>query len=148
MTVTISELSFALISVFEGCRLTAYKDSGGVWTIGIGHTSAFGQVYEGMCISQQDAQLLFASDQAPLIKLVDGIPLLEAAALVSFGFNCGKHALELVLAGHDTIGNPKHTTDRHGTVLAGLVSRRRLEECLVALSQQAENKRDPVRPIS
>jgi hypothetical protein len=52
---------------------------------------------------------------------------------VSFGYNCGRGALELVLAGHDTIGNPKHCTDRHGNVLTALQSRRRLEEALMLL---------------
>lgn len=137
MSVTLPELSFALISMFEGCKLTAYKDSGGVWTIGIGHTN---QVYPGMVISAADALLLFAKDQAPLLAEVDHYPLLEAAVLASFGFNCGLSNLRMVIDGHDTIGNPRHTTDRRGAVLPGLVARRRLEECLLALSQQMEKK--------
>lgn len=136
--VTLPELAAALIAVFEGERLTAYRDSGGVLTIGIGHTGP--QVYEGLRISAQDAALLFAKDQAPLLALLAGVPLLEAAALASFGFNCGRGALELVLGGHDTVANPKHTTDRHGTVLPGLVARRRLEEMLMLVSQQMERK--------
>ena len=37
------------IKKFESCRLTAYQDAAGVWTIGYGHT---GSVYAGMQISQ------------------------------------------------------------------------------------------------
>lgn len=38
MNKIISENGLALIKRFEGCRLTAYQDSVGVWTIGYGHT--------------------------------------------------------------------------------------------------------------
>lgn len=34
----ISNKGLELIKKFEGCRLAAYKDSSGVWTIGYGHT--------------------------------------------------------------------------------------------------------------
>lgn len=33
----ISNKGLELIKRFEGCRLTAYQDSGGVWMIGYGH---------------------------------------------------------------------------------------------------------------
>lgn len=33
-----SEKGIALIKEFEGCKLTAYRDSVGVWTIGYGWT--------------------------------------------------------------------------------------------------------------
>ena len=36
----ISENGLNLIKSFEGCRLTAYKDSVGIWTIGYGTTNA------------------------------------------------------------------------------------------------------------
>ena len=36
------------IKKFESCRLTAYQDAAGVWTIGYGHT---GSVYAGMQIT-------------------------------------------------------------------------------------------------
>ncbi len=129
--VTLAEFAAALIAVFEGCRLVAYQDSGGVLTIGIGHTK---DVTAGQVITDAQAQAFFAEDQAPLLALVAGRPILEAAALVSFGFNCGMGALERVLAGQDTIGNPKHGTDRKGNLLPGLVARRRLEETMILLS--------------
>ena len=34
----VSDKGLALIKEFEGCKLTAYQDSVGVWTIGYGHT--------------------------------------------------------------------------------------------------------------
>lgn len=36
----ISDKGLNLIKSFEGCRLTAYKDSVGIWTIGYGTTTA------------------------------------------------------------------------------------------------------------
>ncbi len=134
--VTLAELAAALIAVFEGCRLTSYQDSGGVWTIGIGHTKG---VAAGQAITTEQAQEFFAEDQSPLLALVAGRPILEAAALVSFGFNVGQGALERVLAGQDTIGNPKHATDRHGNLLPGLAARRRLEETMILLSDDQRN---------
>ena len=50
----------------EGCRLKAYKDSVGVWTIGVGHTSGAGppHVKAGMTITQAHAEIIFADDVA------------------------------------------------------------------------------------
>ena len=36
----ISNKGIELIKQFEGCRLKAYQDSVGVWTIGYGHTES------------------------------------------------------------------------------------------------------------
>jgi lysozyme len=130
--VTVAELAAALIAVFEGCRLTAYQDSGGVWTIGIGHTTG---VAEGQVITMAQAQAFFAEDQAPLLaKVGAGKGIADAAALVSFGFNCGMGALERVMAGQATLDQFVH--DGHGNVLPGLVARRHLEETLMLYGQQ------------
>lgn len=131
--VTLPELAGALIQVFEGCKLVSYLDSGGVWTIGYGHTGP--DVTHSSTITQQQAEDLLVQDQAHLFQLVQGIPLLEAAALVSFGFNCGAGALQKVLDGQSLMSNYVH--DAHGNTLPGLVARRRLEETLMALGQQA-----------
>lgn len=130
--ITVEDLASALIAVFEGEKLVAYQDSGGVWTIGIGHTQG---VTEGMAITHQQAIAFFAEDEVSLFAQVASKPILEAAALLSFGINCGRTALQRVLAGLDTIDNPVHTTDRHGNVQNGLVARRRLESALIAVSQ-------------
>ena len=49
----ISEEGIELLKKFEGCKLEAYQDSVGVWTIGYGHTKG---VYKGMTIYQDDAE--------------------------------------------------------------------------------------------
>ena len=36
----VSEKGIGLIKQFEGCKLTAYQDSVGVWTIGYGWTQS------------------------------------------------------------------------------------------------------------
>ena len=127
---TLVNFATALLHVFEGCRLKAYKDSGGVWTIGHGHTKT---AKEGMEITIEQAQKLFEEDCAPLLKLVEGKPLLEAAALVSFGYNCGAGALKRVLAG--TSDRTTFVKDKKGNTLPGLVSRRRLETALIEASK-------------
>lgn len=46
----------------EGCRLTAYKDSLGFWTIGYGHLLAAGRDWAGYTITQEQADALLATD--------------------------------------------------------------------------------------
>ena len=55
----ISKKTFEKIKQFEGCRLNAYQDTGGTWTIGYGHT---GKVMRGDRISQQQADELLEED--------------------------------------------------------------------------------------
>ena len=135
-TVNPSILAAALIRVFEDIRLTAYQDSGGVWTVGVGHTGP--DLVAGMTITTDQAAELFAKDAAPLFGLVTDEPLVAAAAYVSFGYNCGRSALELLLDGKIKIANPTAPDsiygihDRHGNILPGLVSRRALESALIA----------------
>ncbi len=56
----------------EGERLTAYKDSVGVWTIGVGHTSAAGSpaVKPGMKITKAESREILARD---LVKFENAI---------------------------------------------------------------------------
>lgn len=79
------------IQAFEGLRLTAYLCPAKVWTIGYGHT---GDVAEGMTITLEQAEALFAHDVAVfeqgVLKLVK-VPLTQNQfnALVSFAYNLG-----------------------------------------------------------
>lgn len=93
----ISEKGLNAIKKFEGCRLTAYQDVKGVWTIGYGHT---GDVYYGETITQAEADSLFRQD---IQKFVNGVNSLLGStkvnqnqfdALVSFAYNCGLSALK------------------------------------------------------
>jgi lysozyme len=81
----------------EGRRLKAYRDSVGVWTIGVGHTSAAGppKVVPGLTIMQAECDVIFARDlaafEASVQRIVTG-PLRqhEYDALVSFCYNIGQ----------------------------------------------------------
>ena len=86
----ISELAFQKIKDFEGCRLTAYQDAAGVWTIGYGHTK---NVKKGDRISQYWADDSLRKDIELVERQIDalGLPLSQPQldALVSFVFNIG-----------------------------------------------------------
>jgi lysozyme len=82
----------ALIKAFESCRLTAYRDGGGVLTIGWGHT---GGVKPGDTITQAEADELFERDlcirEVTLTRLLEGVPTTsnQFAALCSLAYNVG-----------------------------------------------------------
>ena len=86
----ISEAGAAFIRRWEGCKLEAYKDGGGVWTIGVGHT---GGVKRGDKISQAEADELLLED----LERHDITPFLGGAktsqcqfdAMTSLAFNIG-----------------------------------------------------------
>ena len=78
----------------EGCVLHAYRDSVGVWTIGVGHTNNAGppEVKPGMKITQTQAEEILARDLVKYEKLVNDalkVPVAqhEFDALVSITFN-------------------------------------------------------------
>ena len=89
--VKISQAGLDLIREFEGCRLTAYMDSVGVWTIGYGCTT---DVAPGMKITQAQAEERLKEDVHHAENCVNSlvtVPLTpgEFDALVSFAFNLG-----------------------------------------------------------
>ena len=55
----LGERGTEILKYFEGCKLTAYQDSVGVWTIGYGHTKG---VYDGMTITQDQAEQMLLSE--------------------------------------------------------------------------------------
>ena len=80
----------------EGMRTKAYRDTRGIWTIGIGHTSAAGppDVHEGLELSEQEVLDLFAKDIKQYDDAVNRaikIPLKQNQfdALVSICYNIG-----------------------------------------------------------
>lgn len=85
-----SNLAIAKIKSFEGCRLAAYQDSVGVWTIGYGSTL---NVRRGMRISQAEAGRRFLFDletaEIGLRKLNLNLTQGQFDALADFVFNLG-----------------------------------------------------------
>lgn len=89
----------ALIEAREGVRLKAYRDAVGIWTIGVGHTSAAGPpaVVAGLSITPAQAGDILAQDLAQFERAVEAavtVPLAdhEFDALVSLAFNIGADA--------------------------------------------------------
>lgn len=120
----------------EGVRLTAYQDSIGVWTIGVGHTR---DVRRGQRITLAQAYRYLRADVAEVEAAVRRLNVPSQAmfdALVSFGFNLGAGIFNQT----HTIG--KHLHRRHwdkaaesillydmagGRHLPGLTTRRKAE---------------------
>jgi lysozyme len=128
----------ALTEQFEGCRLTAYQDQVGVWTIGYGHTGA--DVTPGLTITQQQAEALLAKDVLASARCVNSmvkVPLTQGEfdALVDFVFNLGAGAFvrSTLLAALNAGDFAKAAAqfecwDRAGgVVVAGLLRRRQAE---------------------
>jgi lysozyme len=102
-----SQVGIDLIKQCESCRLSAYKDEKGVWTIGWGHTPAI----PGQTCSQEQADSWLSEDIARAAMAVNDrakYPLTQNMfdALVSFTFNLGvghfasSTLLALLNAGH------------------------------------------------
>lgn len=154
----------ALIEVFEGLRLDAYKDAVGVWTIGYGHTSAAGglKVRPGMKITEAEADKLLAGDLKRVEKHVERIirvPLTqnEFDALVSFDFNTGslmKGSIDNKINAGDKIGAMKTllrynhgTINGKSTVLRGLTRRRKAEKLMFEGNVKAALKLAGVKKV-
>jgi lysozyme len=145
----ISQVGINLIKSFEGCRLTSYQDSVGVWTIGYGHTSG---VHQGQTITQQQADQLLADELQSFSKWVSdccGVPITQYQfdAMVSLCYNIGKHAfatstLLQLLNKKDYQGASNQFSlwcRGGGKVLQGLVNRRKAEQALFNRSAEYQD---------
>ena len=131
-----SEKGKNLIKKFESCKLTAYKDSKGVYTIGYGHTK---NVKKGMVISKQKALELFENDILIYEKKVNkymntyNFNQNQFDALTSFAFNIGSID-GLTNHGKRSIKEISNKITLYnkcgGVVLKGLVKRRKAEKDL------------------
>jgi len=132
----------AAITSREGNILKAYRDGGGVLTIGVGHTSAAGPptVTAGMTISAAQSDNILADDlrsvEKSIYKLVKvALSQNQFDALVSFVFNVGagafgKSTLLKKLNSGDTSGAADQFLlwDRdNGKVVTGIANRRKSE---------------------
>jgi lysozyme len=130
----------------EGLRLSAYLDTGGILTIGYGHTGH--DVLPGSTITQEQADILFAEDvQRKAVQAIEyfiKVPLTQNQfdALVSFEFNTGAlKAGETIVsfinrkvapADVATWWKAHYITDAEGHLEPGLLSRREYEANLFA----------------
>ncbi|MEG6079896.1 lysozyme [Enterobacter kobei] len=140
-----SEKGISLIKQFEGCKLTAYQDSVGVWTIGYGWTQPVDgkPIRAGMTIKQETAERLlktglvsYESDVSRLVKV--GLTQGQFDALVSFAYNLGSRSLSTsTLLRKLNAGDYAGAADEFlrwnkagGKVLNGLTRRREAERAL------------------
>lgn len=145
-------LTFAkdIISRFEGCKLTAYQDQVGVWTIGYGHT---GNVHPGDVITQEQAEELLLADLESFEQSVRKLVKVELtdnqlAALISFAFNLGGHTLQtstllklLNQGDYNSAADQFLRWDHAGGVqVAGLTRRRQAERLLFLGQSGASNE--------
>ena len=153
-----------LIVFYEGEKLTSYRDTGGVWTIGVGHTSdeKF-KVKKDQTITKEFSRELLRHDLKEAENFVNTlvkVPLNENqyGALVSFTFNLGGGSLKIsTLLKKLNAGNYKAVPSElnkwvfdDGVKLKGLVNRRKAEGELwntpVTVHKEAEKPVQRVEP--
>jgi len=148
----ISNEGIALIRRLEGVGFHAYLDSGGAWTIGVGHLLSKSERSSGKIwiagkpvkysagLADHDITLLLLSDLSKFEKDVNRlvhVPLKqhEYDALVSFVFNIGSGAFtastlrRMLNAGHHASvpAQMRRWVRDNGKVVPGLVNRREKE---------------------
>jgi len=88
----------AQLKIDEGCRLKAYKDTVGVWTIGYGHTGP--EVQKGLVWTQEKAEAVLIADvrkhNAELLRRapwISGLDPVRQRVLFNMAFNLGINGL-------------------------------------------------------
>lgn len=83
-----------LLKIREGVRYKAYKDTKGIWTIGVGHTGP--EVKEGLVWTDNQVNQAFMHDIQWAVDSINGVNAVlnqnQFDALVSFVFNIGANA--------------------------------------------------------
>ena len=133
-----SQSGLKMTEQFEACRLDAYQDIKGIWTVGYGHTGP--DVYPGLSITPLQAEQFLLNDIQNAVNCVNSlvtVPLTQGEfdALTDFAFNCGCGAfagstmLRLLNAGdyQGAAGQFDLWDHAGGQVVAGLLRRREAE---------------------
>lgn len=133
---TPSDNCYALVRSSEGLMLQSYQDSGGVWTIGYGHTHG---VTSGMACTPEQAETWLELDMGEAVcsvnLLAEPCNQNQFDALCDFTFNEGAEHLEssTLLQYHRAGDFPEAAAEFgkwvycDGRVLPGLVKRRASE---------------------
>ncbi len=129
----------ALIEEFEGCKLQAYQDGAGIWTIGFGHANARKDEYETQVQAEKDLCADLATAERAVGSMVHAqLNQNQFDALASFTYNegsgrfRGSTMLQLVNAGKYELAAaefPKWDIVA-GSVSPGLLRRRAAEQAL------------------
>lgn len=131
----INEKGLALLKQYEGCKLTAYQDIGGIWTIGYGCTGA--DVVKGLIITQQEAEQRL-KDKLQMFYTLDNylseqVNENQYSALICLAYNVGLRAvklsqtLKLINAGKDPDKEWVGFSHVNGVTVPGLLARRKAE---------------------
>jgi lysozyme len=94
-----ADLAQTLVEEQEGCELTAYEDTKGLWTIGYGHLLDQTRNWSGQTITQQQAEEWLAADMGYARVLATGFPHWQTlgdvrqAVLISMCFQMGSKPL-------------------------------------------------------
>tara|TARA_B100000131_G_C18089091_1_gene601437 strand:+ start:1153 stop:1596 length:444 start_codon:yes stop_codon:yes gene_type:complete len=136
----ISQEGISLIKKFEGCKLTAYQCSAGVWTIGYGHTKG---VTEDTKITQEEAEEMLVEELHEYESYINDFvtaPLSQNQfdALVSWVYNLGpanlksSTLLRVLNEGkyNEVPAQIRRWNKAGGEVLQGLIRRREAEALL------------------
>jgi lysozyme len=141
----LSAAGLELLKEFEGCRLRAYRDGGGVWTVGYGLTTAAGIIEVGpdTRITQAQADEFFLKalvkyERAVLRAIKKPLNQNEFDAMVSLCYNIGEtgFAKSSVVRYFNEGNKPKAARSfalwckDNGKVIPGLVRRREREMAL------------------
>lgn len=143
MTLSLSKRGINLIKEFEGCKLTAYQDIVGVWTIGFGFTKG---VKPGDVMSQEQCEARLSSEVREYelgVTKVCTVPPTQNQfdALVSLAWNIGIVGMQgsSVIRYHNKQDFLKASASfalwnkAGGKVVAGLSRRRAAESALYSL---------------
>lgn len=121
----VSDAGRKLIEAREGIKLKAYQDSVGVWTIGVGHTSAAGppKVSRGLTITSKQADDILKADLSKVEHEIAthvrvSLAQNEFDALASLVFNIGSGHFE-----SSTVLRLLNTDDKKGAADAFLMWR-------------------------
>lgn len=143
-----SDIGEKLTKHYESCRLEAYQDDGGVWTIGFGTTHYRGgkPVQQGDKIPQWRADELYKdivfSFEGNVTRLLKGVYIQQHQfdALVDFAYNVGMPQFESSTLLKVVRNNPNDlkAIDKQfrrwifddGKVIPGLINRRESESWL------------------
>jgi lysozyme len=138
----VPQAALVFVRAHEGCKLTAYADSVGIWTVGYGHTGP--SIHDGVTINQATADSYLRSDleiagerlakrvtEDVILALTDN----QYAALLSFVFNlgCGDWQIWKLLNQRKFDQIPAQISrfcNAGGQKLQGLVNRRAAEVVL------------------
>jgi lysozyme len=157
-----SDAGRAAIEQREGCKLKAYKDSVGIWTIGVGHTSKAGPpvVKVGMTITKKEAHEILSRDLGQFEEAVDKhakepTTQNQFDAMVSLAFNIGGGAFaRSMVAKKHSAGDHKGAAEAFlvwdragGKKLVGLTNRRKAEREQY-LTPEMHRRADPPKSVS